>query len=84
MRARSQTAIDIPEDSLFRAFERMERRVVLCSLLLAKTVSVLAILAALIILEGGAIVRLWTSEFDHGTPRTRMVIERPDPPAEVR
>lgn len=51
------------KDNVVEALERAERRVMAVSFLLAKIVSVGALLAALVLLEAGVVKRIWATEF---------------------
>ena len=51
------------KDTVLEALERAEKRVIAISFLLAKLVSVGALLAALVLLEAGFIKRMWETEF---------------------
>jgi hypothetical protein len=50
-------------DTILRTLECAENRVVAASFVLAKIVSVTALLVALLLLEGGVVKRIWEAEF---------------------
>jgi hypothetical protein len=52
-------------DLVLHKLERAEKRVVACSFLVAKVVSVVALLLTLLILEAGMVARVWETEFGH-------------------
>jgi hypothetical protein len=60
---RASTTAALPDDRILQIIERIEKRVVACSYLVAKTVSVLVFLAALLLLEAGVLKHLWSAEF---------------------
>ncbi len=54
---------DRVKDELLETLERTEKRVIAMSFLLAKVISVAALLAALVLLEAGVVKRIWETEF---------------------
>lgn len=73
----------IERDTFVTVLERAEKRVVACSFLLAKIISVVALLLSLIVLEAGAVSRIWHTEFRSDGFATRngltFALTRPTP-----
>jgi hypothetical protein len=67
-------------DGLVEIAERAERSVVAFAFLVAKVVSVIALLLALILLEAGVVVRIWKAEFSddaHSLPLPSAIVDKP-------
>jgi hypothetical protein len=60
-------------DLVLHKLEQAEKRVVACSFLVAKIVSVVALLLTLLLLEAGMVARVWETEFGHPEPSTPFV-----------
>ena len=56
------------EDEVVQGIHQFEHRVVACSYLAAKIVSVLAVLGVLLVLEASVLAHLWSAEFPPNGP----------------
>jgi hypothetical protein len=68
------------KDPILDRLERAEKRVVACSFLVAKTVSVIALLLALLLLETGVVIRVWNAEHGHPSQAVETLSPKASPP----
>jgi hypothetical protein len=64
------------KDLILARLERAEKRVVACSFLVAKIVSVLALLLTLLLLETGVVIRVWETEFGPHSQAVEILLQK--------